>query len=159
MSRKLQDLHRYVVVLETALAGGLTAMVFVVVFSQVLMRYLFAQPSPWSEELSRFCLVWMAMMGAAIAVSRGSHFAFEAFVERLAAPTRQALAAVAWVALVLVALLLVAGGLLLVELTMGQRSPALGVSVAWVYAAVPSSGALMLFHLLARQTLRPDGDR
>ena len=99
------------------------------------------------------------MLGAAIAVERGSHFAFEAFVERLAAPTRQALAAVAWAALVLVALLLVVGGLLLVELTMGQRSPALGVPVAWVYAAVPSSGTLMLVHLLARQTLRPDGDR
>ena len=52
------------------------------------MRYLFAQPSPWSEELSRFCLVWMAMLGAAIALARGSHFAFEAFVERLAACPR-----------------------------------------------------------------------
>ena len=52
----------------------------------------------------------------------------------------------------------VAGGVLLVQLTLDQRSPALGVPVAWVYAAVPIAGALMLFHVIAEQTSRTSGD-
>lgn len=46
-----------------------------------------------------------------------------------------------------VALLLVISGLALVRLALGQHSPALDVPMAWVYAAVPVSGVLMLVHL------------
>ena len=46
-------------------------------------------------------------------------------------------------------LLLVATGIALMDLTMGERSPALNLPVALVYAAVPVSGVLMVIHMLA----------
>ena len=46
-------------------------------------------------------------------------------------------------------LLLVATGIALMDLTMGERSPALNLPVALVYAAVPVSGMLMVIHMLA----------
>ena len=143
----LKTINRALVVLETALAGGLLLIVFLVVLSQVLMRYLFAYPNPWSEELSRFCFIWLSMLGAALAVERRSHFGFEQAVKRLS-PTRRLWAERSAKALVMaVSLLLVISGLALVRLALGQHSPALDVPMAWVYAAVPVSGVLMLVHL------------
>ncbi len=82
-----QKLNRDLVALETFVAGGLLLIVFIVVLSQVVMRYLFAQPNPWSEELSRFCFIWLSMLGASLAVERQSHFGFDQALKRLLRPS------------------------------------------------------------------------
>ena len=64
----MEKLNRILVAIETFVAGSLLLIVFLVVLSQVVMRYLFAQPNPWSEELSRFCFIWLSMLGASLAV-------------------------------------------------------------------------------------------
>jgi TRAP-type C4-dicarboxylate transport system permease small subunit len=130
------------------LAGGLLLVVFLTVFTQVLMRYLFSWPNPWSEELSRFCFIWLSMLGAALAVERRSHFGFDQAVKRLPPQWHRWARRVATSAVAAVSLLLIGSGLALVQLTAGQHSPALDVPLSWVYAAVPISGLLMLIHLL-----------
>jgi TRAP-type C4-dicarboxylate transport system permease small subunit len=145
----LKNINRSLVVLETALAGGLLLVVFLVVLTQVLMRYLFAWPNPWSEELSRFCFIWLSMLGAALAVERKSHFGFDQAVKRLS-PTRRLWARrFATAVVVAVAILLIGSGAALIRLALGQHSAALDVPMSWVYAAVPVSGLLMLIHILS----------
>jgi len=147
----VEKLNRILVAFETFVAGGLLLVVFLVVFSQVVMRYLFAQPNPWSEELSRFCFIWLSMLGASLAVERRSHFGFDQAVKRLP-PSRHRLARrAATIVVMMVSLLLVFPGLALVRLTLHQRSPALDLPMAWVYGAVPISGLLMLIHLFCRK--------
>ncbi len=146
-SHTLRAINRALVAIETALAGGLLLIVFIVVLSQVLMRYLFAYPNPWSEELSRFCFIWLSMLGASLAVERRSHFGFDQAVRRLSPSRRRWARLSAKVLVAAVSLLLVISGLALVRLALGQHSPALDVPMAWVYAAVPVSGVLMLLHL------------
>jgi TRAP-type C4-dicarboxylate transport system permease small subunit len=148
---KLDKLNRGLVVLETFVAGSLLLIVFLVVLSQVVMRYLFAQPNPWSEELSRFCFIWLSMLGASLAVERRSHFGFDQAVKRLCASRRRFARRLATIVVMMVSLLLVFPGLALVRLTIHQRSPALDLPMAWVYGAVPISGILMLIHLLCRK--------
>ena len=65
------------------LAGSLVLTVFVVVLFQVVMRYLFERPNPWTEELSRFGFIWLSMLGAALAVELRTHFVFDQLVGRL----------------------------------------------------------------------------
>jgi TRAP-type C4-dicarboxylate transport system permease small subunit len=145
----LTKINRSMVVLETALAGGLLLLVFLVVLSQVLMRYLFAWPNPWSEELSRFSFIWLSMLGAAVAVERRSHFGFDQVVKRLSPARRLWARRFATAVVVAVALLLIGAGLALVRLARGQHSAALDVPMSWVYAAVPVSGLLMLIHIVS----------
>ncbi|MCP5112161.1 MAG: TRAP transporter small permease subunit, partial [bacterium] len=91
--------------------------------------------------------IWLSMLGASLAVERRSHFGFDQAVRRLS-PSRRRWARLSAKALVAaVSLLLVISGLALVRLALGQHSPALDVPMAWVYAAVPVSGVLMLLHL------------
>ena len=77
MTRRLRAVNRVLVRLETCAAGGLVITVAVVVLLQVLMRYLFAYPNPWSEEVSRFCFIWMSLLGASLAVEHRAHFGFD----------------------------------------------------------------------------------
>ena len=55
----------------------------VVVFLQVIFRYVLNLPLFWTEELARYCLVWASLLGSAVAVKRGQHIAVTIFMERL----------------------------------------------------------------------------
>lgn len=145
----LKTINRSLVALETTLAGGLLLVVFLVVMSQVLMRYLFAWPNPWSEELSRFCFIWLSMLGASLAVERRSHFGFDQVVKKLSPARRLWARRFATMVVVAVAILLIGSGAALVRLAVGQHSAALDAPMSWVYAAVPVSGLLMLIHILS----------
>ena len=149
MTRRLQALNRVLVALETCAAGGLVITVAVVVLLQVLMRYLVAQPNPWSEEVSRFAFIWVSLLGASLAVEHRAHFGFDQVTKKLAPRAQRVVETFAGGVVLVFALLLIATGIALMHLTMGERSAALNLPIALVYAAVPVSGVLMVIHLLA----------
>ena len=149
MKRRLRALNRSLVAFETWAAGGLVMTVAAVVLLQVVMRYLFAYPNPWSEEVSRFCFIWVSLLGASLAVEHRAHFGFDQVTKALAPRAKRAVERFAGAVVLVFALLLVATGVALMDLTMGERSPALNLPVALVYAAAPVSGVLMVVHMLA----------
>ena len=148
MTRRLQGLNRALVALETYTAGALLVAVAVVVLLQVLMRYLFAYPNPWSEEVSRYCFIWLSLLGASLAVEHRAHFRFDQVTGKLAPRTKRAVETGARAVVLIFALLLIGTGIALMDLTVGERSPALNLPVALVYAAAPVSGALMVIHMV-----------
>ena len=149
MRHGLRTLNRRLVALETMAAGGLIVAVCAVVLLPVGMRYLFAYPNPWSEEVSRFCFIWVSMLGASLAVEHRAHFRFDQVTSGLAPRLKSVVETFAAAVVLLVALVLVAMGISLMVLTMDERSSALNLPIAWVYAAVPVAGVLMVIHLLA----------
>ncbi len=149
MTRRLQGLNRALAALETYTAGALLIAVAVVVLLQVLMRYLFAYPNPWSEEVSRFCFIWLSLLGASLAVEHRAHFRFDQVTGKLAPRTKRMVQMGARAAVLMFALLLIGTGIALMGLTVGERSAALNLPVALVYAAAPVSGVLMVIHMLA----------
>ena len=153
---RLRAVNRALVRAETCAAGALVIAVCAVVLLQVLMRYLFAQPNPWSEEVSRFAFIWVSLLGASLAVEHRAHFGFDQVTKKLAPGTRRAVETCAQAVVLGFALLLIGAGIALMDLTMGERSAALNLPVALVYAAAPVSGALMAIHLLACRGRRDD---
>jgi len=133
-----------------AVAGALVAAIAIAVFLSVVYRYLLFRALTWADELPSFLFIWMVFLGAALGVKRGAHFEISAFVGGLSAPWRRAFRYLALAAQVALALFLVVYGWELVELTAENHSPALDIPLAYVYAAVPLSGALMLLFLLPR---------
>lgn len=59
-----------------------SVMVLASVF-QVVNRNLLHIPVGWSEELARYCMVWMALLGTQISLRRGTQMSIEVFVKRL----------------------------------------------------------------------------
>ena len=149
MFQFLKSINRRAVAVESFLAGSLVFAVFVVVLLQVVMRYLFERPNPWTEELSRFGFIWLSMLGAALAVELGTHFVFDLLVDRLRPKLRilVRLCSTAFVAAMAIGLVVL--GFQLVDLASTQRSPALNLPISWIYASVPVAGLLMLLHITA----------
>lgn len=63
----------------------LLGLIVVIMFAQVLFRYVFNNSLAWSEELIRFVFVWLTFIGGAILIRDNAHIAVEFFVERLPA--------------------------------------------------------------------------
>ena len=130
--------------LEVTLAAVMAAMVLTVLW-QVATRYLLRDPSSVTEELARFGLVWLGLLGASYGFGQRAHLAIELiprtrFLELVVAASVAAFAI----------LVLVVGGLRLVyaTLALGQTSAALQIERGYVYLALPLSGALILFYTL-----------
>ena len=65
--------------LEGYFCVGSLAVMSVVIFWQVVCRYVLKSSLPWSEELSRYLLVWTSFIGGAYGVRLGAHIGVEAF--------------------------------------------------------------------------------
>ena len=66
-----------------ALGAVLIAAITVVVFYEVVARYVFAAPTEWSMELTSYALVWCGFFGAAYTLRRGRHVRVDLLLERL----------------------------------------------------------------------------
>lgn len=116
---------------------------------QVASRFLLGDPSSFTDEAARFLLIWIGLLGAAHVAGQRRHLAIDLLPQRLGPRGRARLGLVSEAVVAGFALaVLIVGGARLVALTLelGQRSPALGIPLGWVYAVLPVSGALVLFH-------------
>ncbi len=133
---------------ETAVLIALVVIMTVVVFLQVLYRYVFAQPLHWSEELARYLFVWLSILGATLALQKKSHFGLDIFYRMLPSHVRRFVKFPVYLLMGVVIFILLFQGIVLVQKTLLQESPAMGISMSWAYASLPVGGALMAIHLL-----------
>ena len=116
---------------------------------QVVCRYLLGAALTWSEEFSRYGLVWITFLGGSVAVKRGAHMGVEALVNALSPKIRKTVQ--------LFTLLCVMGFLVIATIkggqlalfNMKQHSPAMGVPMGVVYFAIPTGCLIMLIHSAA----------
>ncbi len=115
---------------------------------QVATRFLLKNPSSYTEEVARYLLVWVGLLGASFAAGKRIHLSIDLLPERLEGRRRHLLLLFVEVCIFTFALVvLVIGGASLVRLTLslGQTSAALQVPLGYVYLALPLSGLLMMF--------------
>ncbi len=124
--------------------AGMMLVITVLTFYQIVLRYGFNKAPSWSEEMVRFIFVWLTFIAAGMGVRERIHIGIDVVVNMLPASLQKA-------AGVAVALIIVSFGIFLivtgVEITQGthlQASPALGLPMSYVYAAIPVMGILML---------------
>lgn len=125
------------------------AILVVDVLWQVFTRYVLKNPSKWTEELATFLLIWVSLLGAAVALNRGAHLGIDYFVGKLSPKMRIYTELFAFTCIMLFSLLvMVFGGIVLVRTTfhLRQISPALGIQMGYVYLAVPISGIFLVFY-------------
>ena len=65
------------------------AIMTILVFIQVVMRYVFSNSLSWSEELARFIFLWLSWIGASYAVKERSHFRVEMFADMIKGTARR----------------------------------------------------------------------
>lgn len=117
----------------------------------VFTRYALGNQASWSEELARFLLIWIGLLGAAYASSRKMHLAIDLLQPKLDKENQRRTAILVNILIILFALtVMVIGGLRLIYITniLGQTSPALQVPMYIVYTVLPLSGLLIMYFKL-----------
>ena len=125
------------------------ATLVLVVLWQVFTRKVLNSPSEWTEELSIFLLIWVALLGAAVALGLGAHLGIDYFVGKLSKGKRVLTEILVFIFILAFSIyVMLYGGIELVKSTleMGQVSPVWGVKMGYVYLAVPVSGFFMMIY-------------
>jgi TRAP-type transport system small permease protein len=147
-SAPLKRLEWGVVWLNGAFVLAITALMATLVVGNVFCRYVLNASLIWAEELSQYLMVWMVFLGAGLGFRQGRHVAVEMLQDALPGKLGWMLR---WAVLVISAIFLatlVVLGIRYAIFAAGQETPALQISAAIPYSAVPVGAALFLFHLL-----------
>ncbi|HEY8567886.1 TRAP transporter small permease [Microbulbifer sp.] len=135
--------------IEKALAfalGALLALMVVDVTWQILTRFLPMQPSSYTEELARYLLVWIGILGGAYAFRKKSHLGIDLLTNALHGTARKTVQIfVVLVCFGFAASAMVYGGskLMLLTFELEQYSAALNIPMGYVYSVLPLSGLLI----------------
>jgi len=121
-------LDAYCGLLKVAIALCLAAMV-VLVFSNVVLRYVFNSGIATSEELSRWLLVWLTFLGAIVALRQHAHLGVDTLVRALPPRGRFICFIVSYALMLYADWLLTLGSWKQAVLTYGDTAPASGISV------------------------------
>ena len=134
--------------LEYTLATLMALMLLSVVW-QVVTRYFLGDPSSFTDELARYLLIWIGMLGGAYASGKNMHLAIDLLPAKLTGKNKYRLMLFIYILIILfVAATFVIGGIRLVYITytLGQTSAAMQIPLAYVYSILPIAGLLMIVY-------------
>jgi C4-dicarboxylate transporter, DctQ subunit len=136
--------------LENAFIGVALAVTSVLLFVNVVLRYVFHAPLAWAEELTMYAMVWIVFVGGSVVVRTRGHIAVDVLPLMLSRAGNRALAAAVRVAGLVFLAVFVWYSL---EHTLrvrasGQVMPAMLAPMWLAYLAMPVGGALMTMRML-----------
>jgi TRAP-type C4-dicarboxylate transport system permease small subunit len=135
-------------ILEKSLVLIMSFMVVNVLW-QVFSRYILANPSSFTDELARYLMIWVGVLGAAYVAGKGNHVAITYFSEKFNPINLKRVQIIINLTILSFAILgMLIGGVRLVYITLvlEQLSPALKIPLGMVYAVIPVSGLLIIFY-------------
>ena len=135
---------------------ALMAAMAVLVFGNVVSRYLLSYSLIWIEELTRYMMVWVGFLGSGLVLRVGAHIAVDALQDALPEAAARMLRGLIALILGLAFATMTWLGVRYALFAWGQETPAMNWSTGAVYLAIPVGSALMLVHLLfiARRYVR-----
>lgn len=118
---------------------------------QVFSRFILKNPSSFTEELARYSLIWLGLLGASYASGQKLHLAIDLLPTKLKGQKKIYLDIIIELCVLLFSITaMVIGGtrLVLITLELNQISAALQIPLGYVYLVLPISGAIMFFYSL-----------
>ena len=138
--------------IDTILGNTLVVIMTVMVINvlwQVFTRYILGIPSSFTDELARYLMIWLGILGAAYVSGQNLHVAIDVLPSKLGKSAQNKMARMVNMIIIVFAITaLIIGGIRLVYITylLGQHSPALEIPLAVVYLVLPLSGLLIIFY-------------
>ncbi len=115
---------------------------------QILTR-IFAQALTWTEELSRYLLVWSTFLGATLAYKRGLHISVTFVRDLFPKVVQKGIVVLGVLVSLIFFFLAVWNGFNLISLQIFQVSPAMQVPMRWIYLGIPLGFFIMIIHALS----------
>jgi TRAP-type C4-dicarboxylate transport system permease small subunit len=115
----------------------------VIIFVQVVLRYVFQSPFSWAEELARYLLVWITCFGSAYAIRDGMHISISYLRTKLRGPAQTFVTAIIYVVTLGFFIYCVKEGSIFSLEQWRQRSTAMQIPMTIPYMAIPLGFAIM----------------
>lgn len=119
----------------------------VLITAQIIFRVFFTALS-WSEELSRYLLVWSSFIGTTVAFKKGAHIAVTFLVDLLPFRIRQAVQTFSCILMAIFFGVTIWYSIHLFNVQAFQVSPAMGLKMRYIYIIIPISFTVLFVHLL-----------
>ncbi len=136
-------LNKILEILGTVTLGIMT----ILVVYQVITRYVFNAPSPFSEALSQYLFVWMIMFGSAYVYGSREHLTIDLLKDKFSPKLNMIVEVIANVCLfAFILLVCVYGGWKYTASQVNRIDPSLHISMAILYTSVPFTGVITLYY-------------
>jgi TRAP-type transport system small permease protein len=147
----MQNLNALIYRVLQFLLTALLALMLIPVTLQIFSRFVdFIPRYIWTEEAARFCLIWLIMLGATIAVRDGTHFDVDVLPAPTTARGKAVSRIIVHVAMLLVALIFIAFGWRFALFGWEQNSEMTGINMLSIHAAWPLAGVIWFLFLLEK---------
>jgi TRAP-type C4-dicarboxylate transport system permease small subunit len=132
--------------MEVVIVVMLGSMV-VITGAQIICRIFFTSLA-WSEEATRYLLIWSTLLGAGCVYKHSGHISITVVQDALPEKLKKGLQIIVHVLCMILFLLIVRYGIMYFGKQGSQVSPALRLPMRYVYTCIPIGAAVMAFHAL-----------
>lgn len=126
------------------LCGLLILAMTLLIFSQVVCRYVMNNSLTWSEELGRYIFVWITFVGLPVALKAKAHVALDLLLKRTKGKFHLTILTINTILTIFLSIVIFYSGFKLINVGIGQISSAMQIPMQYVYSIIPISGALLL---------------
>ncbi|MGM0876693.1 MAG: TRAP transporter small permease [Bacillota bacterium] len=110
------------------------AVMSLLVFGNVILRYGFNSGITWSSEISRFLFIWLTFLGAIVALKDNKHLAVDLLIKKLPPNSRKVVFVIGNLIILYILWLILDGSWKLTLSSVGSTAPATGISLSIIYA-------------------------
>lgn len=148
MLKTLEKIADVLAAMASFMARAMVIFVALILFVQVVLRYLFLYSLPWPEEASRYLMIWAVMLGGSILVKDEQLVSVD-FLDKIWSKRMLVVRNIIF-RLLLIAMLAVLFwyGLDQAIFSARRTTTALQISWFWPYLAIPVGAGLMLFQMI-----------
>lgn len=138
--------------IEEAFLGVSIAVATLVLFVNIVLRYVFSANTNWTEEFIRYTMIWITFIGCSVCFRKGLHVGIDFFLEFVSKKWNAVIGIVVNIVSMVLMIFLVVYGTELVIFSMntGQITPSLQIKMYWVYLGIPVGALLSLIHLFSK---------
>ena len=150
--------EKYQVVMKPLLVALYTLLTVIVLYA-VFMRYVLNSAPSWSEELSRYIMVWSALLAMSMALRQKRHIGLSSLVEKLWGKYSKVAFFLADASMLIFFLVMLVTGISMTFFVVNQRSPSMNWPMWIPYMAIPVGGLFLSFEtliLLLKKLVKPD---
>jgi TRAP-type C4-dicarboxylate transport system permease small subunit len=135
-------IHPFFKLLELLIVVSMVAMVFMV-FGNVVLRYGFNSGIDVSDEMSRYCFIWLTYIGAMVAMREKGHLGVDTLVKHLGLGGKKLCLFLSESLMLTCNVLFFVGTWKMHELQVSNVSPVVGLSMIWIYGIGYVVGGVM----------------
>lgn len=150
MKNVFVEADRRLAQLTSAIAVAMFILIPILTTYQILARFVLNDPASWTEASVRLVMIWSAFLGLSLLMRQGLMISMDFLTRRVSGGYEVAFSVIQIVAILIVLGTALYGGIKLLSIIKAQRVAGLGISMAWVYAAVPFGAGLGILTVISK---------